>query len=407
MSIGANFDTEARVTREVAEAVLPYLMEAAGIPGDPHSGTTKKANVWEYESIKIQSILSMIFTDEGQQQMVKWVKTGKFPDILKSKFNEQNTYHNKYYRNCSLAALFPCQTDTFTSFANHDTRLGKHILKKAVGVHEQIQSLLGIKCYQKFEDILHHIDSEKHIKSNDILLAKIIFIIDTCDNLKQLTDSLNININEPQQTESEYVCRPVSAIVAKKLSDPKPMELDGDCVETLYKHLIHIAIQDKDKNHIFHAEQLPDKLYKYHVSNFTPEEAKSCVNITTVSEAGTTNIERHNTWKQYLKEHVKEENISFGSLNNIAKVLAKVADIEADENDLQTIKNSLNKLAIGKTFEVAFADSFQAPIWCDRLIRITEKIDGHTTRKIDVGICTIQDRNKGHAEILQIKSIKQ
>lgn len=407
MSIGINFDTEARVTREVAEATLPYLMEAAGIPGDAHSGTTKRANASEYEDNKIQAILSMIYTDEGQQQMVKWVKTGKFPDGLKSKFKEQNTYCNKYYRDGSLAALFPCQTDTFTSFANHETRLGKHILKKAASAHEQIQSLLGIKCHQKFEDILHHIDTEKRIKSNDILLAKIIFIIDVCDNLKQITDSLNVHIKEPQRTESEYVCRPVSAIVAKKTSGTKAMEFDGDCVETLYKHLIHIAIQDKDQNNIFHAEKLPDKLYKYHVSNFTTGKAKSYVNITTVSEAGTTNIERHNTWKQCLKEHVTEEDISFGSLNNIAKVLAKVADIETDENDLQTIKNSLNKLATGKTFEVAFVESLQAPVWCDRLICITEKINSHTTRKINVGICSRQDKNEGHAEILQIKNTKQ
>ena len=32
-SIGC-FDAEARVTKEVAEAVLPYLMEAAGLDGD-------------------------------------------------------------------------------------------------------------------------------------------------------------------------------------------------------------------------------------------------------------------------------------------------------------------------------------------------------------------------------------
>ena len=35
IGIGINSDIEARVTKEVAEATLPYLMEAAGIPGDP------------------------------------------------------------------------------------------------------------------------------------------------------------------------------------------------------------------------------------------------------------------------------------------------------------------------------------------------------------------------------------
>lgn len=74
MSISISFDTEARVRREVAEATLPYLMEAAGIPGDEedteHIGedkTTVKANEGWYKKEKIQAILSMIYTDKGQQ----------------------------------------------------------------------------------------------------------------------------------------------------------------------------------------------------------------------------------------------------------------------------------------------------------------------------------------------------
>ncbi len=34
MGININFNANARVTREVAEATLPYLMEVAKIPGD-------------------------------------------------------------------------------------------------------------------------------------------------------------------------------------------------------------------------------------------------------------------------------------------------------------------------------------------------------------------------------------
>ena len=130
-SIGIISDTEARVTREVAEATLPYLMEAAGIPGEQRTSKHQAA------------IISMIYTDEGQQQMVNWVKEGKFSQKLeKAGFKSAEIYKNKAYRYASLASLFPCGTGTFTSFANHKSRLGSHILSDDIKKAEYISKFI-------------------------------------------------------------------------------------------------------------------------------------------------------------------------------------------------------------------------------------------------------------------------
>ena len=112
ISIGVNSDIEARVTKEVAEVTLPYLMEAAGIPATHRTAAHQAA------------IIRMIYTDEGQREMVNWVKNGTFPQKLNDAgFISVGTYADEVYRKVSLASLFPCQTGTFTSFANHSSRL--------------------------------------------------------------------------------------------------------------------------------------------------------------------------------------------------------------------------------------------------------------------------------------------
>ncbi len=172
ISIGINFNAEARVTKEVAEATLPYLMETAEIPGDEedteHIGdakTTVKANESWYKKDKIQAILSMIYTDEGQQQMVNWALRGVFPPTLaEAGFITANTYQDQSYRNISLASLFPCNTGTFTSFANHESRLGKYllstdsaqrliILKKIFHKNLDVESILPNLNYVSIHDI--------------------------------------------------------------------------------------------------------------------------------------------------------------------------------------------------------------------------------------------------------------
>lgn len=105
-SIGC-FDAEARVTKEVAEAVLPFLMEAAGIPGDPDEEGVVSAKEAKYKNVKIKAILDMIYTDDGQQQMVNWVQDGTFPPKLDGAgFKSAETYKDKAYRDASLASLF-------------------------------------------------------------------------------------------------------------------------------------------------------------------------------------------------------------------------------------------------------------------------------------------------------------
>ena len=197
-SIGC-FDAEARVTKEVAEAVLPYLMEAAGIEGDQHSGTTRRANKAEYENNKIQAILNMIYTDDGQQQMVNRVKTGKFPQKFRDAgFASAGTYADDPYRKVSLASLFPCSAGTFTSFANHQSRLGLHILLNEQRKSEHIASFLRQRTIT--EHIIGNINFQSFEKANtrfhgkrkskdplgrltmDTLLAKVIFVLDIVDD---------------------------------------------------------------------------------------------------------------------------------------------------------------------------------------------------------------------------------
>ena len=126
MSIGTNFDTEARVTREVAEATLPYLMKAAGIPEDTRPNPDPSPTVPCYDQAKQEAIISMIYTNDGQQQIVNWVRSGDFPHILSNVgFNSVNTYR---IEQDNLQLLFPWGPGTFSSYATHISRLGYHAL---------------------------------------------------------------------------------------------------------------------------------------------------------------------------------------------------------------------------------------------------------------------------------------
>ena len=404
MSIGVNFDTEARVTREVAEIVLPDLMEHVGIP------TTQQTKQHQ------RAIINMIYTDMGQNQMVQWVEEGIFPENLKGLFENPNSYGNKKYRKISLASMFPCSTGTFTSFANNDVRLGKHTLTK--GSQTVFPKFIpNNKESKTFDGISLNIN--QYLLPIDVLLAKIIFILDILDDpvgLKAiLTSQTKLVLNTITSSNTDYTCRPVSAIIAEKSGGG----YEGDCVETLYRHLLNIAVQDPHDLSRLHIERLPEQLQKYYNLSKYPEnnDDPEGLEIKQKSEAGLTEISKHNEWKKCLEQWIEDNklhiDISTGSLINLANVLnlaaffQKIDNFKMEEISLY-IQNAMNKLAALQhpedvRFVVKITSELSEPTWANKQIIIT---DCHANRQIVIGICEIETHhNKGHAEILNIKPL--
>ncbi|MBR1735235.1 MAG: hypothetical protein IJ730_07345 [Alphaproteobacteria bacterium] len=380
-ALSANY-SEARVTKEVAEAALPYLMEAAEVP--------RKQRTKEHRD----AIISMIYTNVGQAEMVKWVKTGKFPKSL-NMFPNQGTYKKNFYRKITLSTLFPCATDTFTSFANHPHRLGFNLLKKPSDVNSNLQDILGIKYQKDFNNILQRINMTSHSIPIEILIAKIIFILDICDSKEQLENMLGETLEEKVST-SEYMCRPVSAISTKKSSGS---EREGDCVETLYRHLINIAIQDKDNFYTLHIDKIPSLLRKYYVQG-----NEISYDIKNLSEAGLTDFKKHDDWKKALRESLDDsDDISTGSIANIANILLKIAGIqEKTTTHCEAIQQALEKLSgKNKNFLVKEETVTEKPRWATKTITILETTEKYT-REILIGIAEEAPQNNGHAEILSI-----
>lgn len=418
------FNADARVTKEVAEAALPYLMEFAKIP-EGTGGDVVQANEGKYAKNKINAILNMIYTDKGQQQMVNWVQKGEFPELLKDGgFESTGIYRDEPYRKASLGSLFPCTTDTFTSFTNHSSRLGKHVLGapgQAPNIINQLFSFRKNDTQSPLDAIVNNMRSISVSSNLDSILAKIIFILDIfdskdqiCDIFKACNDKTLKNLKDKFSkkdiiaSKSEYQCRPVSAIQANDT---------GDCVETLYRHLINIAIQDTDGS--LQIDKLPIPLRKFYDSDMkyqTIDAPKGGAR----SQAGLTSIERHKDWKGCL-EAVSSNVIdcSIGSLCSIAKMIDYIANYEEKRvldtthaNDMFSLsgllENAMNKLADqddrftvnvpkkeeGKERELG------APSWCSTIITIEDTIIARTIR---IGICEKLDKSYGHAEILTIE----
>lgn len=116
----------------------------------------------------------------------------------------------------------------------------------------------------------------------DAKLAYVLFVLDICDTADQIFNILDEfanlvggianyqlpNIaagqagtrgNPIHSIYNEYKVRPVSAIVGRALGKD-----DGDCVETLYRHLINIAIQDYRNLSKLYVERLLEELKKYY-----------------------------------------------------------------------------------------------------------------------------------------------
>lgn len=145
------------------------------------------------------------------------------------------------------------------------------------------------------EAIIFNINQAGKRLPTDALLAKVIFILDICDSLQQINELLAQKATIEQTAKSEYMCRPVSATAASE-----GRNYEGDCVETLYRHLTNIAIQDVEDPSKLHTEKLCDSLYKYYFPGYK-SGAKQETRLKAVSEAGLTSITRHNEWKNVTR----------------------------------------------------------------------------------------------------------
>lgn len=476
MSVGC-FNAESRVTREVAEATLPYLMEAVGIPQAQQTQAQRDA------------IISMIYTDAGQREMLNWAKNGVFPPTLTGAgFVSDNLYYDGWLieplkdagqdidintiveklnewaqgntssmlsfaiqaiRNAYIGALFPCGPGTFSSYAAHSSRLGYHVLDRngtdivnmcgaIIKPYETDKIALEAKnIIERFGQYHDRIDSK---------LANIIFILDICDTCEQVKDILTKTLGADNSRErnstidsavaerryNEYDHRPVSA--TSIVNDGKRV---GDCVETLCRHLINIAIQSNPSNpHIYSIADLPVQLKEhYYRRRYAAHIDNDTLTIpATETEAGKTNLKAHLDWKRALAasiiavdkgiistiatedkmnaivtsiQKVKDQ-ISQATIDNIVRVLQIVSKTDTErpaQNNAIAIQNALNALSKNKSrFQVTVTNTKgAAQIDLPNGIEILTTIEDTVwRRKIKVGIW-----NKRHAEIVSIDASEQ
>lgn len=402
-----SFNVEARVTKEVAKAVLPYLMEAAGIPVDVDGKeieSTEKAQKPYYDQKKVKAILDMIYTDEGQKQMVKWAVQDQKPDILagndgpfREEWPEESANINKDGEKI-FQKLFPCKTGTFTSFTNYSSRLGYIVLKKYESVKYQLPK--WIKDGEKITDKRNGIVvADKN--TLDYKIARIIFILDIFDDLQQIKDVCSTIPEDVQvsSSKSEYTCRPVSATIANE---------KGDCVETLYRHLINIAIQDPTKPQLLQTKRLPAPLQTYYNKSLSADVFE----IQSMSESGASCVKTHERWKQALEETANFFEISSASVVNLARTLHYIAfwhedrtilSLGADtpsEESAAFIQSAMNKLANSTDRFIVDVEDISSLQWISTVVEINDTI---LKRSIKIGICNKKDINFGHAEIISIK----
>lgn len=355
MSVGC-FNAESRVTREVAEATLPYLMEAVGIPQAQQTQAQRDA------------IISMIYTDAGQREMVNWAKNGVFPPTLTGAgFVSDNLYFDGWLRtplqqanpntqgidtltqnlmahvpapsmlshaiqamrDAYIGALFPCGPGTFSSFAAHPSRLGYYTLDNG-GVNlgnicsALINVALQVQNNQGAQDI---IDRLKQYQNIDNQLASVLFVLDICDTVTQIKNILNQTLHVDANRDgnidtmitgailvNEYSYRPVSATTF-------PRTRQGDCAETLYRHLVNIAVQNDitaPKN--FNIGHLPNPLIQRYYKTLY-----GVTNVITTSktdgEAGRMSLTDHAAWRDGLCSVHRIGNITNTSIVDIARVL--------------------------------------------------------------------------------------
>ena len=400
-------------------------MEAAGIEEDQRTPAHQAA------------IISMIYTDEGQQQMVNWVKNGIFPPhLLKVGFKADNVYldgglikflenisvtakkleaHKSQqealrfpvisqvlytFRDSTIGALFPCVTGTFSSFSANPSRLGYQILNHSQMLPQICASLLcpseRINSFlPEIQKILLPLISTSSL---DCQLAKLLFVIDICDSKIMLYDILDncgkecprhfLDEEIAKRSYDEYDHVPVSATAL-------PNDRNGDCVENMCRHLIAWAVQGRAEHEVKDTV-LENGLYQH----------------VTVGKSGVMDLLFHKSWKDALSRKIMEtfnvrgrkeqeqllKNIYTGSIENIARILYSALNTKPPVSETVFNKDTITRVLCsfaGVPITVDISDAeIGAPTGTTQVLTITNQ----TARKqIKLAICI-----NGHAEIFKI-----
>jgi hypothetical protein len=346
--------TEARVTREVAEATIHYLLEAVGIPATGVQAT---------DDARRDAIVHMIYTDAGQREMVDWAVNNNNPVMLTAQFLWPNPSSN-VIRNPNAQAqnqervfrlLFPCGPGTFSSYAANNSRLGYHALNNAganlvaicsaiIGNHAAIiqGNANGVhQIINKFNNAAHAIIDNK--------LAKVLFVLDVCDTAIQIKNILNQVIagNNQQRNNTidqaianhavfnEYDHRPVSATsVTVNIGQPN-VHQEGDCVQTLYRHLINIAVQNDTAHPTnYNIDHLPAALQGYYTALYGIVNNHVVAVPVTQTEAGRMTLIDHDDWNADLSHAPNIGNIVNGAADDIVRVLTFVCPLNNNQPNM-------------------------------------------------------------------------
>lgn len=436
--LGITSATEARVTREVAEATIPYLLEAVGIPssGVPDTDTARR-----------DAIVHMLYTDDGQRQMVDWVINGINPPTLNATgpFALVGTYvgPGAVTQRMNIQALFPCGPGTFSSYATNVRRLGYHALNygtpqilcqrlfaaQTEDVANVMDVLEALNCLyrvqqlnaQRSQQLANYLNIQLRQGNNeaktqqlvgyfneqarqnnrtykeeilsaacdvivhavlstandiDTKLAIVLFVLDICDTADQVFDIIDGYVNAGNNIvnyvvgqagtrnniinplHNEYNHRPVSAT---------SVQGQGDCVQTLYRHLINIAVQNDSNNpRNFNVGHLPNALkHGYYgpvyVQNHNGNIQNPNVQVQNIlaipvrnGEAGITWLVNHQRWNDALLASVPQgTNIINGSINDIITVLGAVRPAGMATSALNTIARAYIAPALNPTIHTS------------------------------------------------------
>jgi hypothetical protein len=327
IAFGIAFNTEARVTREVAEATIPYLLEAVGIPQNQQTPAQRNA------------VRDMIYTNDGQREMVDWARNGVFPPNLavlpNGQFGHAQLTTNS--QKAKIAKFFPYSpTNTFSSYASSNNRVGWHALQGGNPVNICMHCIQGtIATVHQHVSDAGKVGVTQQIQAMNSKLAAVLFILDICDTADQIKDILTLVMGHNQQRNNtvdqaianhavlnEYDHRPVSA-TSVTVNTPQGLHQEGDCVQTLYRHLINIAVQnDAANSKSYNIDHLPAALQNYYSNNNPQNIVNHTIAFpTTEAEAGRTELAKHQRWHEALSAVPGVNNISNGAVDDIIRVL--------------------------------------------------------------------------------------